>query len=110
MDDDDDEVKKLVQEVIAENPVEEKGEREEWAARVGWHRKEDVYGRGGALRGGRNTNIQSQPESPTTSDNRQEDLFSLPPPKNPFVLACLAFFVLACIGFRRRHSGKSRTQ
>jgi hypothetical protein len=45
----------LVQEIIQENPPEDRGERDEWAQRVGWHRKEDVLllggGRGG-LRGG----------------------------------------------------------
>uniref|UniRef100_A0A7S2EJM6 Uncharacterized protein n=1 Tax=Trieres chinensis TaxID=1514140 RepID=A0A7S2EJM6_TRICV len=32
----------LVQEVLKELPPEEKGEREEWAGHVGWHRKEEV--------------------------------------------------------------------
>jgi hypothetical protein len=38
----DDEEEKLVQEVIAENPVEERGVRNEWIEKVGWHRKEVV--------------------------------------------------------------------
>lgn len=38
----DDDEERLVQQVLAENPPEERGERDEWAARVGWHRKEDT--------------------------------------------------------------------
>jgi hypothetical protein len=33
----------LVREVIAENPEEERGAREEWAQQVGWHRKENIF-------------------------------------------------------------------
>jgi hypothetical protein len=32
----------LAREVLAENPVEERGVRDEWKDRVGWHYKEDV--------------------------------------------------------------------
>jgi hypothetical protein len=32
----------LVQEVIADNPLEEKGVRGEWKKQVGWHRKEYI--------------------------------------------------------------------
>jgi len=39
----DDDEEKLVREVIAENPVEEKGERSEWSEHIGWHRKEDIF-------------------------------------------------------------------
>jgi hypothetical protein len=38
----DDDEERLVREVLAENPVEERGVRDEWKDRVGWHRKEDV--------------------------------------------------------------------
>ena len=41
--DDDEEL--LVREVIAENPVEERGVRDEWAGKVGWHDKVDVHNR-----------------------------------------------------------------
>ena len=37
----DDDEEKLVQQVLAENPPEDRGERDEWAKHVGWHRKED---------------------------------------------------------------------
>jgi len=32
----------LVQEVLRDVPLEDKGEREEWKSHVGWHRKEDM--------------------------------------------------------------------
>mmetsp|Transcript_6712 Transcript_6712/g.14671 ORF Transcript_6712/g.14671 Transcript_6712/m.14671 type:complete len:177 (-) Transcript_6712:61-591(-) len=38
----DDDEERLVQQVLEENPPEERGERDEWAAHVGWHRKEDT--------------------------------------------------------------------
>lgn len=38
----DDDEEKLVQQVLAENPPEDKGERDEWAKHVGWHRREDI--------------------------------------------------------------------
>jgi hypothetical protein len=37
----DDDEEKLVQQVLAENPPEDRGKRDEWANHVGWHRKED---------------------------------------------------------------------
>jgi hypothetical protein len=37
----DDDEEKLVQQVLAENPPEDRGERDEWANHVGWHRIED---------------------------------------------------------------------
>jgi len=47
----DDDEEKLVRQVLAENPVEERGVRDEWAGKVGWGRKEDVLGlRGGVKR------------------------------------------------------------
>lgn len=42
----DDDEERLVREVIAENPVEDVGVREEWVKKVGWHRKEGVGLRG----------------------------------------------------------------
>ena len=39
------EEEKLVQEVIQENPPDERGVRPEWDAKVGWHRKENLRGR-----------------------------------------------------------------
>jgi hypothetical protein len=41
----DDDGEALVRELLSEIPVEEKGEREEWASHQGWHRKEDVHGK-----------------------------------------------------------------
>jgi len=38
----DDDEEQLVRQVLAENPVEERGVRDEWQQQVGWHRKEDV--------------------------------------------------------------------
>lgn len=48
-----DDEEKLVREVIEENPVEDVGVRAEWVQKVGWNRKEDVFGssRAGGLRG-----------------------------------------------------------
>jgi hypothetical protein len=40
----DDDGEALVQQVLAENPVQERGERQEWKHQVGWHRKEDIIG------------------------------------------------------------------
>ncbi len=37
----------LVQAVLEENPPEERGIREEWKDHVGWHRKENIFLRGG---------------------------------------------------------------
>ena len=34
----------LVREVLEDNPAEDRGVRDEWAAHIGWHRKEDVRG------------------------------------------------------------------
>ena len=42
----------VVRAVLEENPVREQGVRDEWEDHVGWHRKEDVY-----LRGGRSHDI-----------------------------------------------------
>jgi len=44
----DDDEEALVRQVLAENPVEERGVRDEWEGKVGWHRKEDVLGLRGA--------------------------------------------------------------
>lgn len=49
MTDKDDDEEALVQQVLAENPVDERGVRDEWVQQVGWHRKEHV---GLLLRGG----------------------------------------------------------
>ena len=38
----DDDGERLVQQILAENPPDERGERDEWAAHVGWHRREDT--------------------------------------------------------------------
>mmetsp|Transcript_14402 Transcript_14402/g.30704 ORF Transcript_14402/g.30704 Transcript_14402/m.30704 type:complete len:187 (+) Transcript_14402:116-676(+) len=37
----------LVQAVLEENPPEERGIRDEWKEHVGWHRKENIFLRGG---------------------------------------------------------------
>lgn len=50
-DEDDDDGEELVAQVISENAAEEQGIREEWAEHVGWHRKEDIFGSRGRLRG-----------------------------------------------------------
>ena len=47
MTDKDDDEEALVQQVLAENPVDERGVRDEWVQQVGWHHKEHV----GLLRG-----------------------------------------------------------
>ncbi|CAB9515645.1 expressed unknown protein [Seminavis robusta] len=56
----------LVQEVIAENPVEERGIREEWAQHVGWHRTEDVHLRGGDVK----------EQFPQPGEQREEEVIS----------------------------------
>lgn len=45
----------LVQQVLAENPPEERGVRDEWNGHVGWHRKENVQ-----LRGQRATAVENK--------------------------------------------------
>lgn len=45
----------LVQQVLAENPPEERGERDEWERQVGWHRKEDIHQKA-SLRGASKAN------------------------------------------------------
>jgi hypothetical protein len=63
----------LVQEVIADNPVEEKGVRDEWKKQVGWHRKEDIH----LLRGRRRstasggTDYHRQPEQHSRGRGQQ---------------------------------------
>lgn len=61
---DQDDGARLVQEVMADNPVEEKGVRDEWKKQVGWHRKESIHRTRGhqqrtAIRG---TGSHNQPE------------------------------------------------
>jgi hypothetical protein len=34
----------LVQQILQENPPDERGVRDEWEGHVGWHRKEDILG------------------------------------------------------------------
>lgn len=98
----DDDGEKLVQEVIAENPVEEKGEREEWALHFGIGRKEDIHVAAGGLR------IPSKP-APTGETNLKQGIVEAHSPYSVPVLAFLAVS-LACIGVRWRHiRGKSRT-
>ena len=67
----------LVQQVIEENPPEDVGVREEWAAHVGWHRREDV-----ALRGGQKDHLrpqkQRQRQQHGKQDNRGLNLTTLP--------------------------------
>jgi hypothetical protein len=38
----DDDAEALVREVLAENPPEDRGVRDEWDHQVGWHRKENI--------------------------------------------------------------------
>jgi hypothetical protein len=38
-----DDEERLVQQVIAENPVEDVGVRDEWKQQIGWHQKENIY-------------------------------------------------------------------
>ena len=40
---DEDDEESLVRQVIAENPVEDVGVREEWKQQIGWHHKENVW-------------------------------------------------------------------
>lgn len=114
------EAEKLVQQVIVENPVEEKGERDEWADHVGWHRTEDIHGVGGREGGGRGGGLRRRPiPIPIKSDSllptslvgikEERGLFS--PPQNTLpLLVFLIFSLLACIGCRWRRGGKTRTQ
>lgn len=43
LEDIDDDEERLVRQVIRENPVEERGVRDEWNQKVGWGRQEDIY-------------------------------------------------------------------
>ena len=71
--DDDDDGETLVRQVIAENPVEERGVREEWVQQVGWHRKDDVLG----LRGKPKRNRAAR-----ASENQPESVKDLKPPSS----------------------------
>lgn len=62
-----DDAEALVKEVLAENPPEDRGVREEWNHQVGWHRKENIYGglRGkNAARSAENTKLHDRAASP----------------------------------------------
>ena len=69
----DDDGETLVRQVIAENPVEERGVREEWVQQVGWHRKDDVLG----LRGKPKQNSAAR-----ASENQPESVKDLKPPSS----------------------------
>ena len=76
-DDVDDDEEQLVRQVIAENPVQERGVRDEWAERVGWHRREDVLllhaaADGGGLRGRGATVRQAAAAPQHPSQQRQQ--------------------------------------
>jgi hypothetical protein len=50
----DDDAEALVREVLAENPPEDRGVRDEWDHQVGWHRKENIVYNNNSLRGAGN--------------------------------------------------------
>lgn len=50
---------------VRRNPPEEQGFREEWKKQTGWHRKEDIY-----LRGGNKQPISEQPKGDINNGDR----------------------------------------
>ena len=64
---DDDDEEALVQQVLAESPVDERGVRDEWVQQVGWHRKEHV----GLLRAGAGAARQQQDWKATETSGKQ---------------------------------------
>lgn len=65
-----DDTEALIREVLAENPPEERGVREEWSRQVGWHRKENIYG---GLRG-KNTVGESAQKDVVTQGSQESEL------------------------------------
>lgn len=55
----------LVQEVLSEFPPDERGERQEWNQQVGWHRRETIRGHRYGPKG-------SHEEDPTAAGNRNQ--------------------------------------
>ena len=91
----------LVNEVIKEYPAQDRGEREEWAAHVGWHRKENIRQK---LRG---TNINKrQWEQSTNSSSLNEDhtKTTLVPPPSTYsgaVYSKVFLLLFIIVGFLR---------
>lgn len=78
--DEDDDGEALVREVIAENPVPERGIRDEWEGQVGWHRQEDIHN--AALRGAKKKRAEAAAKEEgdvdilveSTNKTKQQDL------------------------------------
>lgn len=92
----DDDADELVRQVIAENPPEEQGIRDEWALKVGIHRKEDVnLRRRQPKKAAAPATLPTPQRLPPTNRSRTNATASLTP--NTAVSDNLAFF-LAGIG------------
>jgi hypothetical protein len=68
----DDDAEALVREVLAENPPEEQGVRDEWNHQVGWHRKENIItvdNNNNNLRGARDKRSTTTKPSSLEEDN-----------------------------------------
>jgi hypothetical protein len=63
----------LVNEVLHDLPAEERGERPEWQAEVGWHRKEDIHGNGS----NRASSKEDQMKNRAAWDDKIRQLFDL---------------------------------
>lgn len=94
----------LVREVLEDNPAEDRGERDEWAAHEGWHRKEDIRGPK-HVRGANSPIIQKKtPESLPISTLNKNVVGMVT------IFVCL--LIIAAVTSRRsrgRRSGKPRS-
>lgn len=96
----------LVRQVLEENPVEERGTRDEWAQHVGWHHREDVH----SLRSREHlidttSNITINSGRLGSSKAMIRDFTTV-----QFVFLLLIVFpVLVVIATKLRQSGKTRT-
>jgi hypothetical protein len=69
----DDDAEALVREVLAENPPEDRGVRDEWNHQVGWHRKENMIvnnNNNNNLRGGAGDKSAYQYATPSLAEEK----------------------------------------
>jgi hypothetical protein len=90
----------LVEQVIQENPPEGRGVRDEWAGRVGWHRKENSRLRGrretlGALK--KNQSLQDGDTTETMIPDEASSIWGHSPSR---VVVVPAFFGLVLLLWR----------
>lgn len=115
-----DEEERLVREVIAENPVEDRGVREEWVGKVGWHRKEDIFANNdnsgnnrlrGRKRGVKNGVVEESGEMPNNGETETSADKNTLYPLTPFLTVlflCLLLLLLYNRSFIKMLSKRRR--